>query len=389
MRNRRTLMTGFGAAALATVASAPEVDDDDAIRDILRRRVEVEKRAVGMAACVVTPHRSHYVTWGRARLGDNRPVTSDTVFEIASVTKVFTALLLANMADRGEVRLGDPVTRHLPGDFHVPLLDGRLITLTDLATHTSGLPRWPSIPGSPPPSSPAYLEYAARFSVEDLRAWLADFHPEPHPPTAAGWWYSNVGYTLLGMALAHRGGRPFETLMRDRVLDPIGLKETRFEPTMAMRGRMAESHDSALKPIPPNGRGILFTASGGLLATPRDLARFAGAILPGSSARIASDNQLLLTVQRAAPWINGRQALGWEVRNAPGGQFISKDGVSAGQAASMVFDPEKRLAIVVFSNAFPDETAATLSGGGVGSADIAQHLLRPQILLGGQGGARY
>jgi serine-type D-Ala-D-Ala carboxypeptidase/endopeptidase len=87
--------------------------------------------------------------------------------------------------------------------------------------------------------------------------------------------------------------------------------------------------------------------------------------------------------------IGGVQALGWEVLNAPGGAFVSKDGVTWGQAASMVFDPDRRLAIVVFSNTVPDLRPSTPSGGGVGAADIARHLLRPQIPLGGEGGTRY
>jgi hypothetical protein len=79
------------------------------------------------------------------------------------------------------------------------------------------------------------------------------------------------------------------------------------------------------------------------------------------------------------------QALGWEVLDAPGGAFVSKDGVTFGQAASTVFDPERRLGVVAFSNTFPDLRSSSSSGGGVGAADIARHLLRPEIPLGGRG----
>lgn len=378
MLNRRAFMTGIGAAAFAGVAQALEVDDDDAIRDILRRRVEVEKRTVGIAVCVVTPNRKRFVAWGRERLGDAPPVTYDTVFEIGSITKVFTALLLASMVRNEEVGLDDPVARHLPSDFHLPVLNGRQITLADLATHTSGLPRFP--PFSAPSLSSSFFEAIAQFSLADFKAWLADFHPSR--PAGAEWEYSNAGYALLGMALAHRGGRPFETLLQARVIDRIGLRETTFHPTAAMRPRVAEGHDPTLKSVPPLDLGI-FAAAGGLRSTPRDLSRAAAAILPGSGARIAPDQQLLLTVRRPASRMGGVQALGWEVLDAPGGAFVSKDGVSPGQTASMVFDPDRRLAIVAFSNTLPDLRGSTPSGGGVGAADIARHLLRPQIPLGG------
>jgi D-alanyl-D-alanine-carboxypeptidase/D-alanyl-D-alanine-endopeptidase len=377
MLNRRTFTTAIAAAAITGVVRALEVDDDDAIRNILKQRVK-EKRTVGMAVCVVTPSHQRLVAYGRERLGDLRPVTSETVFEIGSITKVFTALLLADMARRGEMGLDDPVARHLPPDFRLPELAGRPITLADLATHTSGLPSWPPFPGIP--LSPSWLDNIARFSVGDFKAWLADFHPEPHPATAAGWWYSNSGYALLGMALAYRGGQSFETLLQTRVIKPMGLHDTTFHPTAAMGPRLAEGHDAALKPIPPLDIGI-FNPAGALRSTPRDLARFAAAILPGSGANVAPDEQLLLSVRRPAPWIGGKQAMGWEVLEAPGGAFVSKDGVTFGQAASIVFDPGRRVAIMVFSNTFPDLRNSTLSGGGVGAADIARHLLRPQIPL--------
>jgi serine-type D-Ala-D-Ala carboxypeptidase/endopeptidase len=381
MLNRRSFTIGMGAAAIAGAARAVEVDDDNAIRDILRRRVEVEKRSVGMAVCVVTPDRKRVVTWGRERLSDDRPVTAETVFEIGSVTKVFTALLLADMARRGEVGLDDPVSRHLSSDFKLPLRDGREITLADLATHTSGLPRWPLLSSEPPPSQAA-IDAASRTSLENLKAWLATVHLPQNPPAAGAWWYSNVGYALLGMALAHRGGRSYEALLQARVIDPLGLRDTTFYPTAAMRSRMAEGHDLALKPLPPFEGGI-FIAAGALRSTPHDLSRFAAAILPGSRSPIARDAELLLTVRREALWLGGVQALGWEVLDAPGGAFVNKDGVTFGQTVAMAFDPDKRKAIVAFSNTHPDIRNSTLSGGGVGAADIARHLLRPQIPLGG------
>jgi CubicO group peptidase (beta-lactamase class C family) len=379
MLNRRVFTTGIGALAVAGLAQAIEIDDDDAIRDILKRRVEVEKRAVGMAVCVMTPNRKRFVAWGRERSRDARPVTSDTVFEIGSITKIFTALLLADMVRRGEVALDDPVVRHLPRDFHVPELNGRQISLADLATHTSGLPRWPTFPGTL--FSPAWIAAIPRFSVEEFKAWLGDVRPEPE--ARGGWWYSNAGYALLGMALAHRGGQPYESMCRARVIEPAGLKDTTFQPSGALSRRMAQSHDATLSPLPPTELGI-FAAAGSLLSTPRDLSRFAASILVRSSTPIAQDEALLLTVRRAAaPWISGAQALGWEVLDAQGGAFVSKDGVTFGQATSMVFDPESRTAVMAFSNTFPDLRTSTLSGGGVGAADIAQHLLRPQIPLGG------
>ena len=380
--NRRAFTVGIGAAAICGIARALEVDDDDAIREILRRRVEVEKRAVGMAVCVVTPTRRRFVAWGSERLGDSQPVTSKTLFEVGSITKVFSALLLADMARRGELGLDDAVARHLPEDFRLPAVNRRQITLADLATHTSGLPRFPALPGTP--FSPAWFEAVTRFSVQDFKNWLADFRPRR--PAGAEWEYSNAGYALLGLALAHRGGQPYETLLEGRITDRLGLYDTVLYPPPAMQPRLAEGHDSALRPLAPIDLGI-FAAAGSLRSTPQDMAHFAASILSGSP--ITPDEQLVLSVQRPAPPIDGVQALGWELLNAPGGRFVNKDGVTWGQAASMAFDPDRQLAVVVFSNTLPDLRPSRPSGGGIGAADIARHLLRPKIPLGGADGAIY
>ena len=365
------------AAAIAGASQAREVvDDDDAIRDILRHRVDVEKRSVGMAVCVATPRHKRFVSWGRERADDDRAVTSETVFEIASITKVFTALLLADSALRGLVGLDDPAARHLPGDFHLPKSAGREITLADLATHTSGLPRFPPFTGEP--LSASWFKARTSFSLADFKAWLADLRLQ-RPPGAA-WEYSNAGYALLGLALANRGGRPFESLLQDRVIDPMDLRDTTFHPSAAMERRLVAGHNMELNPVKPLAPDI-FAASGALLSTPQDLSRFFAAILPGSSTRIARAAQLLLTVRRPTGWIGGVQALGWEVLDAPGGAFVSKDGVSPGQAATVVFDADRRLGVGVLSNTFPDLRGSTPSGGGIGAADIARHLLRPQIPL--------
>lgn len=377
--NRRKFAIGIGASLLAASATSAQSQDDGAIHDILQHRIDVEKLTIGMAVCVVTPAHNSFVAYGRERISSNQPVTANTVFEIASLTKIFTALLLANMVRRSEVALEDPVSHHLPSDFQFPAADNRQITLADLATHTSGLPSFPTFPGTA--FTPEWYDALARFSVQDLKAWLKEFRPKR--PAREAWEYSNMGYALLGLALAHRSGKPYEELLQERVIHPLGLADTIFRPTASMQPRVAEGHYWTLKPIPPFDFGI-WAAAGALRSTPRDLTRFATALLPGSRSLVAQDQEFLLTLHRAAPSLGGEQALGWELLDAPaGGSFLSKDGVSWGQAASMVVDTQQRRAVVVFSNTLPHFTSHTPpSGGGVGAADIARHLLRSAIPLG-------
>src|SRR5712691_1911073 len=128
------------ASSLAPVRHLPS---DEELRQLLADQIDVQHKSVGMVVGIITPEGRRVVSHGSTSRHDGRPVGGDTAFEIASVTKVFTALLLAEMVERGEVTLADPLAEFLPDDVHVPQRKGRQITLLDLATHTAGLPPQP------------------------------------------------------------------------------------------------------------------------------------------------------------------------------------------------------------------------------------------------------
>ena len=122
------------------------------------------------------------------------------------MTKVFTALLLADMAQKNEVALADPAGKYLPAGVKLPERNGRSITLVDLATHTSGLPFMPE--NAPALNDPA----AAKYSVVDLKQYLASYQLKRD--IGAEWDYSNIGYWVLSEALASRAGKSYEDLVR-------------------------------------------------------------------------------------------------------------------------------------------------------------------------------
>ena len=128
-----TLLVGIACGQRAAAAPA-----DAVIRDILAERIDTYRGSVGMVVGMIEPSGRRVVAYGRREAGDPRPLDGDTLFEIGSITKVFTALLLADMVARGEVVLADPVGKLLSADAKVPERCRRAITLLDLATHTSG-----------------------------------------------------------------------------------------------------------------------------------------------------------------------------------------------------------------------------------------------------------
>src|SRR5688572_17204855 len=123
--------------ALLSRGAFAQLLSDAEIRKILVDRVDTQRQSTGLVVGVIEPSASRVVSYGKPA------VDGDTVFEIGSITKVFTALLLADMVERGEVALTDPVAKYLPETVKVPERGGKKITLEHLATHTSGLPRLP------------------------------------------------------------------------------------------------------------------------------------------------------------------------------------------------------------------------------------------------------
>jgi CubicO group peptidase (beta-lactamase class C family) len=351
---------------------------DDAIRDMLRRRIDVEKRATGMAVGILERGHRRVIVYGRQDSIGARSVAADTLFEIGSVTKVFTALLLADMVLRKDLQFDDPVDRCLPAGFRTPQRNGRAITLADLATHTSGLPLFPPLPDSSvdPPTS-TFLEALARYTVSDLRSWLAGLTLSSDP--GARWEYSNVGYALLGLALANTARTTYDALLDRRIIAPLGLTDTTLHPTGEAIRRLAAGHDPDLAPIPPLDAGI-FAPAASLCSTVENLLSFVDAVLPDSRSPLEAPSRLLLSIRRPAPAVGGEQALGWDVVTGVD-PFVAKDGVTVGQAASVVLDAPKQTGVVVLSNALPVNMKAP-SDGGVGAADLARHLLRPAWPLG-------
>lgn len=135
------LVAGTGAGQVPTASLVPKDSD---IRQILVNRIDKYRQSVGIVVGVIEPKGRRIVAYGALDQGNAQPLDGSTVFEIGSITKVFTSLLLADMVQRGELALDDPVAKYLPAEVKVPERGGRQMTLGDLAAHTSGLPENPS-----------------------------------------------------------------------------------------------------------------------------------------------------------------------------------------------------------------------------------------------------
>src|ERR1041385_4830034 len=122
-----------------TLAGEPLTEAD--VKTMLRDNIDSDKLGVGLVVGIVDEHGARVISHGKLDNGTSADVDGDTIFEIGSITKVFTALLLQDMVERGEMKLDDPVQKYLPDSVRMPTFQGKEITLLHLATHTSGLPR--------------------------------------------------------------------------------------------------------------------------------------------------------------------------------------------------------------------------------------------------------
>jgi D-alanyl-D-alanine-carboxypeptidase/D-alanyl-D-alanine-endopeptidase len=182
------------------------VPSNDEIREILVKRIDQQKQAVGIVVGVIEPTGRRVVAYGNLAAGDPRTLDGDTIFEIGSVTKVFTSLLLADMVNRKEVALDDPAAKYLPESVKMPERNGKSITLLDLSTHRSGLPPLPSNFKLKDPYNP-YGDY----NVDDLYQFLSGYTLARDP--GSEFEYSNLGAGLLGHLLAYRAGTDYGSLV--------------------------------------------------------------------------------------------------------------------------------------------------------------------------------
>jgi len=343
--------------AIEAIAQAPDAE----IRQILADRVDVQHKSVGIVVGIVTPQGRRVVSYGRLDRGGPRPVDGDTVFEIGSVTKVFTSLLLADMVVRGEVALADPVAQYLPPGTKTPEWNGRKITLADLATHTSGLPFFPA--NFPPVEDRAAY---GKYTVEQLYQFLSTYEIASEP--GSRWEYSNTGGGLLGLALARRAGMDYEALVRARITGPLGMESTGIALPPRFKDRLAAGYDERLESAPAWDLPAL-AGAGSLRSSAKDLltllAAFTGAV--ASPLRAAMD--VMPATRRPNRLYMLDQALGWFVIGKGDDQFFIHGGGTFGFSSSLAYDPKTRTGVVVLSNA-------------AGSVDdIARHLLRPALPL--------
>lgn len=359
---RKHLLTAATVAMLVLPAAgstspSPVAPSDQDIRTILQQRIDAFHQGVGIVVGVIDPKGRRVVAYGSLDKGDARPLNGATVFEIGSVTKVFTSLLLMDMVQRGEVNLTDPVVKFLPAGVRVPQRGGKAITLQDLSNQTSGLPRMPGNFAPKDPTNP-YADY----SPEQLFTFLSSY--QLTRDIGSKYEYSNLGVGLLGQALSRQVGTDFDTLVRTRICGPLGMKSTGVTLSPDTKDRLAVGHDGNLRPV-ANWDLPTLAGAGALRSDVDDMLSFLAAHLGYTASKLAPAMAAMLGPRTPTGMPGVSIALGWHVLDVEGTELIWHNGGTGGYRSFVGFNPKTRVGVVVLSNTSNE----------AGVDDIGRHLL--------------
>lgn len=270
--------------------------------------------------------------------------TGDTVFQIGSVTKVFTALALADAVERQELTLDTPLASCLP---EVPSSEtAGQITLGHLASHTSGLPRLPK--GLNRQAIRHRLNPYRDFSTEDLLAALAAARPHPEPGTKVR--YSNFGAALLGEALSRHTGLSYERLIRERVTAPLHLSDTVMTVRTDQSDRQAVGHSRRRRPVPDWDLGAM-AGAGAFHSTVHDLLKLLHAHLDPHITALSGAVRLVQQPRATCNrWL--QVGLGWHLSpiGRTGHTALWHNGGTGGSFSYVALLPEAKAGVVVLTN---------------------------------------
>jgi CubicO group peptidase (beta-lactamase class C family) len=300
---------------------------------------------VGMTVGVVQNGERWVQGFGRLTESNAQSPDGETIYEIASNTKTFTGILLADAVIRGKVQLDDPAQRYLPDGVTMPSKGDVPITLRHLATHASGLPRLPDNMSMKNVDDP-YADY----TLEQMQEFLSSHKLRRRPVTQIA--YSNLGFGLLGWLLSREAGMSYEELLLDRVTRPLKMYDTVVELSPTMQSRFARPHRVGGIETGPWNISTL-AGLGGLHSTANDMLNYLQANLEPPAGDLGKAIDLAWQVQQAKlSKSEFDMGLGWHI--AKDGHTRWHTGQTGGFHSCIFIDRRSKSGVVVLAN-----TAAT------------------------------
>lgn len=351
----------FSSAKAAKPSLDPEFASD--VVDRYANHIYYGSGATGMAMVVIDGNQRVFRSFGETRPGSNVHPQLDSVIRIASISKLMTSEMLVKLLDQGVVKLNDPLSKYAPPGARVPTYNGTPITLVNLATHTSALPR-------EQPGGAAQRPVFVWPTREQRWNWLSTATLKTAPGSQAA--YSNLAFDLLADALSAAAGKPYPQLFEEQITRPLGMKDTTFTPSPDQCKRLMVAEKGAS----PCNNTLAAIGSGGVYSTPGDMMRWMQQFL--SSDFYARNNQAdrmqTLIYQRTqltrvigmdVPGKADALGLGWVYMSPKNGRpgIIQKTGGGGGFITYMAMVPKNNVGVFVVVTRSPLTRFVNMSDG--------------------------
>jgi len=345
---------------MVTAGEKQYFPSDTDIQALIQSRID-HKGAIGIVVGLIEADGSTRVFTAGESGHKSQPLSELSVFEIGSITKVFTSILLADMVAKDELTFEDPVAKFLPKDkVTMPTRAGKEILLLDLSTHYSGLPRMPDN-FKPADASNPFADY----TIEQMYDFLSNHNLRRDIGEQAE--YSNIGVGLLGHVLARVNSSTYEELLRNRILEPLGMKQTVITMNDYIRKLHVKGHDQEGNVV-PNWDIVTLEGAGALRSNMKDMLKFMAANIGPAESPL---EEAMRTSHEVRKIFSGNMDIGlnWIILNQGDNKIIWHNGGTGGYHSFAGFDPVKRVAIVLLTNSSHDND------------DIGLHLLNPSLPL--------
>jgi CubicO group peptidase (beta-lactamase class C family) len=355
-----TQVISLGAQAARTTPAREGVKQDvDAVVERAARKFMSDARAVGLSVGVLKGGKTYTYNYGEVEKGKGRLPTRHTLYEIGSVTKTLTGVLLARAAVEGRVKLDDDVRKYLDGDYPNLEFDGRPVRLVHLSNHTSRLPH--VLPGRPelfkdpnPFELPKILtEIERNYTRDDFYRDLHKVRLDKAP--GSDFKYSNAAAQLLGFILERVYRAPYERLVAEKIARPLKMRETMLTPSAAESKRLAKGHyenGSVALPVTPQSQ-----AAGGLRSSVSDMLRYVEFHL--------DEGDEVVKLSHRPTWGDIKyyaSGLSWQMNMTQGGRRrIWQSGGTFGFSSYCAVFPELGLGLVLLSNESDRDTQGRLN----------------------------
>ena len=346
MRDQTKLLIAILLGALAGPGDGHAQAANDLGQTVSRHVQELlpDNNLGGVAVALRVNGKTSLYNYGMADAARQQPITSDSIFNLASVGKLFATTLLADAVKRGEMRLDDPVARYVTelqkgGDIQE-------VTLGQIASHTSGLPR-----------EPGQYEtwHRGKYTLPDFIRFLNDWQADPQHEPGKQDIYSNLAMILLRLALERRFHEPFATLMKERITGPLGMDSTALLLSPALRARAVQGYGPLGRAIGQPGIGTSsnmdFAVAGQIFSSPRDMAVF----LTANMGELPGHRELqdaMAFAQQGVFTVNPRftQGLAWQIVQRDDLTVIDKNGGLPVTSTYIGFAPAAKVGIVILEN---------------------------------------